>query len=86
VVLDVQNLNLINSQQVSLLKDISFNIRAGEIVALAGVSGNGQSELLEILSGMRLPGSGQITLDGAALPYQGRKDADGLPARYRELG
>jgi simple sugar transport system ATP-binding protein len=86
VVLDVQNLNLINSQQVSLLKDINFQIRAGEIVALAGVSGNGQSELLEILSGMRVPGSGQITLDGAALPYQGKKDADGLPARYRELG
>jgi len=51
VVLDVQNLNLINSQQVSLLKDINFQIRAGEIVALAGVSGNGQSELLAALSG-----------------------------------
>ena len=85
-VLDVQGLNLINAQQVSLLKDLNFNIRAGEIVAIAGVSGNGQSELLEVLSGMRLPSSGTVTMQGKALPFAGRKDADGLPATFRELG
>ncbi|MBC3861080.1 ABC transporter ATP-binding protein [Undibacterium jejuense] len=85
-VLDVKGLNLVNDQQVSLLKDLNFNIRAGEIVAIAGVSGNGQSELLEILSGMRLPSSGSITMQGKTLPYAGRKDADGLPAVYRERG
>ncbi|NDI86494.1 ABC transporter ATP-binding protein [Undibacterium crateris] len=85
-VLDVKGLNLINAQQVSLLKDINFQIRAGEIVAIAGVSGNGQSELLEILSGMRLPTAGDISMQGKALPYAGRKDADGLPATFRELG
>jgi len=85
-VLDVKGLNLVNDQQVSLLKDLNFNIRAGEIVAIAGVSGNGQSELLEILSGMRLPSSGSITMQGKTLPYTGRKDADGLPAVYRERG
>lgn len=85
-VLDVQGLNLINAQQVSLLKDLNFNIRAGEIVAIAGVSGNGQSELLEVLSGMRLPSSGAVTMQGKALPFAGRKDADGLPATFRELG
>ena len=85
-VLDVQGLNLINAQQVSLLKDLNFNIRAGEIVAIAGVSGNGQSELLEVLSGMRLPSSGTVTMQGKALPFAGRKDADGLPAKFRELG
>ncbi|MBC3870627.1 ABC transporter ATP-binding protein [Undibacterium oligocarboniphilum] len=85
-VLDVKGLNLINAQQVSLLKDLNFNIRAGEIVAIAGVSGNGQSELLEVLSGMHLPSSGTVSMQGKPLPFAGRKDADGLPATFRELG
>ena len=85
-VLDVKGLNLVNAQQVSLLKDLNFQIRAGEIVAIAGVSGNGQSELLEVLSGMRLPTSGEIRMEDRMLPYAGRKDADGLPAVFREIG
>ncbi|MFZ3004239.1 MAG: ABC transporter ATP-binding protein [Undibacterium umbellatum] len=86
MVLEVKDLNLVNSQKVSLLKNVSFNIRAGEIVAIAGVSGNGQSELLEILSGMRLPTSGKLQMQGKDLPFAGRKDADGLPASFRDLG
>ncbi len=85
-VLKVAGLQLQDEQKVKLLADIDFELRAGEIVAIAGVSGNGQSELMEILSGMRLPSSGQVTLLGKALPYAGRKDADGLPATFRELG
>jgi simple sugar transport system ATP-binding protein len=54
------------------------------------VSGNGQSELMEILSGMRLPTSGELTFEGKALPGSGstpgRHDADGLPRTFRELG
>ncbi len=86
VVLDVRKLNLRNTQNVALLKNLNFSLRAGEIVAIAGVSGNGQSELLEILSGMRLPTDGEIDFAGQRLPYAGRRDADGLPAKYRELG
>ncbi|MBI1772852.1 MAG: ATP-binding cassette domain-containing protein, partial [Burkholderiales bacterium] len=86
MVLEVKDLNLVNTQKVSLLKNVSFNIRAGEIVAIAGVSGNGQSELLEILSGMRLPTSGKLQMQGKDLPFAGRKDADGLPATFRDLG
>ncbi|MCH8620302.1 ABC transporter ATP-binding protein [Undibacterium sp. TS12] len=85
-VLEVKDLNLVNSQKVSLLKNVSFNIRAGEIVAIAGVSGNGQSEILEVLSGMRLPTSGKLQMQGKDLPFAGRKDADGLPATFRDLG
>ena len=85
-VLDVTGLALANAQHVSLLEDVSFTIRAGEIVAIAGVSGNGQSELLEILSGMRLPGTGSLNLNGTPLPFAGRRDADGLPAQFRALG
>ena len=85
-VLEVAGLHLKNQQHVSILKDLHFQIRAGEIVAIAGVSGNGQSELLEILSGMRLPTSGKLQLLGQELPGAKRHDADGLPAKFRALG
>jgi simple sugar transport system ATP-binding protein len=85
-VLEVQHLSLHNAQGVKLLDDLNFNVHAGEIVAVAGVSGNGQSELLEVLAGMRLPSSGDIRYKGQPLPFKGRHDADGLPAVYRTLG
>lgn len=67
-VLKVSNLQLKDANGVQLLADIDLTVRAGEIVAIAGVSGNGQSELMEILAGMRLPTSGQVELEGKALP------------------
>ncbi|MBY0238503.1 MAG: ABC transporter ATP-binding protein [Burkholderiaceae bacterium] len=85
-VLEVRDLELKDSNGVTLLNKLNFTLRAGEIVAIAGVSGNGQSELMEILSGMRLPTSGELTFEGKALPYTGRSDADGLPRTFRELG
>jgi simple sugar transport system ATP-binding protein len=85
-VLEVKGLQLKDSAGVSLLEDISFNLRAGEIVAIAGVSGNGQSELMEILSGMRLPTSGRVEFLGKELPYGRRGNADGLPRVFRDLG
>lgn len=85
-VLDVRSLNLTDAQGVKLLDDVGFTLRAGEIVAIAGVSGNGQSELMEILSGMRLPTSGKVDFLGRQLPYAGRSHADGLPATFRKLG
>jgi len=85
-VLTVQNLELSDDQGVRLLRDLNFTLRAGEIVAVAGVSGNGQSELMEILSGMRLPSSGKLDYLGKPLPFEGKSDADGLPLAFRELG
>jgi simple sugar transport system ATP-binding protein len=85
-VLAVSGLSLQDAQKVKLLDDINLTLRAGEIVAIAGVSGNGQSELMEILSGMRLPSSGQLTFQGRPLPIAGRSDADGLPKIFRRLG
>lgn len=84
-VMRISGLGLRNDQDVALLDDISFDLHAGEIVAIAGVSGNGQSELLEILSGMRLPTQGKVLYLDQELPYRGR-DADGLPAKFRDLG
>jgi ABC-type uncharacterized transport system ATPase subunit len=85
-VLKVEQLQLKDAAGVRLLADIGFTLHAGEIVAIAGVSGNGQSELLEILSGMRLPTSGKVEMEGRELPFAGRSDADGLPAKFRDLG
>ena len=85
-VLAVEGLQLTDKNAVRLLADIDFTLRAGEIVAIAGVSGNGQSELMEILSGMRLPSAGKVEFLGKELPYAKRHDADGLPATFRNLG
>ena len=50
------------------LDNVSLTMRAGEIVAIAGVSGNGQAALAELLCGVRVASSGRVTLQGAALP------------------
>ena len=54
-----------DARGVTLLDNVSFELRAGEIVGIAGVAGNGQSELLQTLAGIRAPTSGAITLMGA---------------------
>ena len=66
-VLAVEGLTLIDDAGVKRLDGIGFSLRAGEIVGIAGVSGNGQSELLEVLSGMRAPSAGKITLLGRTI-------------------
>ena len=74
VVLNVNGLNIIDPDGRLAVEDISFNVRAGEIVGIAGVQGNGQTELVEALSGLRLSSKGSISLDGndisAASPRQ----------------
>ena len=52
-VLEVEGLSVVDGQGVRRVKDVSFDVRAGEIVGIAGVAGNGQSELLEALAGIR---------------------------------
>ena len=64
VKLAVKNLTVKDSRGVTMVDDISFDIRAGEIVGIAGVAGNGQSELLEAISGIRRAVSGSVMLDG----------------------
>ncbi len=64
VSLVVEHLSIISDQGVPLVDDVSFQVRAGEIVGIAGVSGNGQSELLNALSGIRAIDRGRIVLNG----------------------
>ncbi len=79
VVLSVQNLRVKDDHGVERLKGVSFDIRAGEILGIAGVAGNGQSELLAALGGMA-KATGQMTMKGADLPLSG-KGADGQSRR-----
>ncbi len=80
--LEVQNLVVADDMGIVRVKDVSFSVRAGEIVGIAGVSGNGQSELLESISGMRDQRQGQVLLNGNPLSLEGDDGA----ARARAAG
>jgi simple sugar transport system ATP-binding protein len=69
-VLEIENLSVTDEAGVERVKGIDLTVRAGEIVGIAGVAGNGQSELLEVLGGMR-PGAGTIRMNGTPLPLSG---------------
>jgi simple sugar transport system ATP-binding protein len=73
-VLEVENLHVTDDLGVERVKGVSFTVRAGEIVGIAGVAGNGQSQLLEALAGIRRPKAGRITVKGVPVtdPAQAR--------------
>ena len=77
--LHVKNLQVTDEAGVLRLKGVSFNIRAGEILGIAGVAGNGQSELLEVLGGY-CTAQGQILVNGAPIDITGQ-NADGQSRR-----
>jgi simple sugar transport system ATP-binding protein len=63
-VLKVENLGANDSRGLPAVKGVSFEVRAGEILGVAGVSGNGQTELAEVLSGLRETTAGTAAVDG----------------------
>jgi general nucleoside transport system ATP-binding protein len=65
--LTVQDVSYRDAHGVMRLQGIGFALRSGEIVGVAGVAGNGQTELLEILSGMKRPTAGSMTVLGTTL-------------------
>ena len=82
-VLRVENLTVTDKRGIDVVKDVSFTVRAGEIVGIAGVSGNGQSELMEAIAGMIKARSGRVLINGEPI---GVKDkADALELRHRGL-
>ncbi|MEI7870865.1 MAG: ABC transporter ATP-binding protein [Alphaproteobacteria bacterium] len=82
ILLRTEHLSLIDDRGVRLLDDVGIELRAGEIVGIAGVTGNGQSELLQVLSGIRAPSGGRLTVCGHTIDT----GHPGDPAQMRELG
>lgn len=64
LILEITKLSVMNARKVMGLKDFSLQVRAGEIVGIAGVDGNGQTELVEALTGLNRVQSGTIVLNG----------------------
>jgi general nucleoside transport system ATP-binding protein len=78
-VLELKNVFVLNNSGVQALKDLSLTVSKGEILGIAGVDGNGQSEMAEIVSGLRKLQSGQVIIDG--------RDVIGMsPKQIREWG
>ena len=79
VVLDVQGLHVMDDRGTPAVRDVSFQLHAGEILGVAGVQGNGQTELVHALTGLRHVESGKVTiLDQDATHF--------TPRRITELG
>lgn len=72
VVLKTENLCMTDDRNVARLKNVSFSVRKGEILGIAGVAGNGQTELLEVIGGIS-PGQGKIRLNGQEIKLAGTK-------------
>ncbi|MDD2773662.1 MAG: ABC transporter ATP-binding protein [Elusimicrobiales bacterium] len=81
VVLSLEGICAKSDRWLDALCGISFEIRAGEIFGVAGVEGNGQSELIEIITGLRRPQSGRLTLSGQLMDFE-----ENSPARMSKLG
>jgi general nucleoside transport system ATP-binding protein len=78
----VKGLTVKDSRGVTMVDNVSFDVRAGEIVGIAGVAGNGQSELIEAVCGIRRAESGSVMLDGKPIDITGICD----PGELRDRG
>jgi ABC-type uncharacterized transport system ATPase subunit len=81
-VLEVRTLSVKDGRGVTQVNNVSFTVHAGEIVGIAGVAGNGQSELLEALSGIRRAAGGEVLINGKSILATTRPN----PAHVREMG
>ena len=78
-VLTVEDLVVLDERHQVAVDGISFEVRAGEVLGIAGVQGNGQTELVEALTGLRPPVSGKVTLLGQDI-------TNATPRQITELG
>jgi simple sugar transport system ATP-binding protein len=74
VVLDVGGLTVADDRGQVAVHDVSFQVRAGEILGVAGVQGNGQTELCEALMGLRHSTAGSVSLDGSDISHATPRD------------
>src|SRR5919109_2010506 len=79
VVLHLKNVSALNNANVMFLKELALELRRGEILGIAGVDGNGQAELAEVIAGLRKVQKGEIIMDGKSITTLS-------PRKIRELG
>jgi simple sugar transport system ATP-binding protein len=79
VVFDVSNLQVLDDRKLLAVNGVSFQVRAGEVLGIAGVQGNGQTELVEALTGLRSIKIGSIT-------FLGQETSETSPRKMREIG
>ncbi len=90
-ILQVENLSALSDKGYMALDGVSFSIREGEIFGIAGISGNGQRELVEVLAGLRNPEGGQVLLDRQDITFDSslkrwKKGIGYIPADRIEIG
>ncbi|MFC6284961.1 ABC transporter ATP-binding protein [Nocardioides sp. GCM10027113] len=80
VMLEARNLTVVDPRGHLVVKDVSFEARAGEVLGIAGVQGNGQTELIKSLLGLVRPAAGEIWLDGKDISHHGPRESleDGI--------
>ena len=91
IALEVKNLEALAADQEPALQGVSFSIRLGEILGFAGISGNGQSELAEVVTGMRKATGGQVTIGGKDYTNHSPRDiidagVAHIPEKRRAMG
>ncbi len=79
IVLEVKDLTVADKFQNVIVDNVSLDVRAGEILGIAGVQGNGQTELVEVVTGLRKMESGSVTLFGQNI-------SNASPRKITELG
>ncbi|MDQ3778654.1 MAG: ABC transporter ATP-binding protein, partial [Actinomycetota bacterium] len=70
----VENLRVVDERGLEAVRGVSFEVRSGEIVGIAGVDGNGQSELIDALTGLRTPESGRVVVGGRELTTESARE------------
>jgi simple sugar transport system ATP-binding protein len=73
-ILAVEGVSAINDRGLPALEKISFSVLAGEILGFAGVAGNGQEELAQVITGMRAPTAGAVSVNGQDMAHATAKD------------
>ena len=74
VVLEVRNLKVLDARKLIAVNGVSFEVRAGEVLGIAGVQGNGQTELVRALTGMQHPIEGEIRILGKEMTHASPKE------------
>lgn len=82
VVLAVDNLVVLDDRNRRAVDDVTLQVRAGEIVGIAGVQGNGQTELVEALTGLRVPLGGNVLLNGDDITTKSPRDVHKLSVAH----